>query len=91
MKKIIALVLTALLALSLVACGSETKTDDADKTEDKTSTELTGTVSTDGSTSMEKVIGVVGLGLAAAGHQAQAPASPPCRRAPATSDCPPVR
>ena len=59
MKKIIALVLTALLALSLVACGSETKTDDADKTEDKTSTELTGTVSTDGSTSMEKVIGAL--------------------------------
>ena len=59
MKKIIALVLTALLALSLVACGSETKTDDTDKTEDKTSTELTGTVSTDGSTSMEKVIGAL--------------------------------
>ena len=59
MKKIIALVLTALLARSLVACGSETKTDDADKTEDKTSTELTGTVSTDGSTSMEKVIGAL--------------------------------
>ena len=59
MKKIIALVLTALLALSLVACGSETKTDDADKTEDKTSTALTGTVSTDGSTSMEKVIGAL--------------------------------
>ena len=59
MKKIIALVLPALLALSLVACGSETKTDDADKTEDKTSTELTGTVSTDGSTSMEKVIGAL--------------------------------
>ena len=60
MKKIIALVLTALLALSLVACGSETKTDDTDKTEDKTSTELTGTVSTDGSTSMEKVVGALG-------------------------------
>ena len=60
MKKIIALVLTALLALSLVACGSETKTDDADKTEDKTSAELTGSVSTDGSTSMEKVIGALG-------------------------------
>lgn len=59
MKKIIALVLTALLALSLVACGSETKTDDADKTEDKTSTALTGSVSTDGSTSMEKVIGAL--------------------------------
>ena len=61
MKKIIALVLTALLALSLVACGSETKTDDADKTEDKTSTELTGTVSTDGSTSMEKVSGITAV------------------------------
>lgn len=60
MKKIIALVLTALLVLSLVACGSETKTDDTDKTEDKTATELTGTVSTDGSTSMEKVIGALG-------------------------------
>ena len=59
MKKIIALVLTALLALSLVACGSETKTDDADKTEDKTSTELTGTVSTDGSTSMEKLVEIL--------------------------------
>ena len=60
MKKIIALVLTALLALSLVACGSETKTDDTDKTEDKTATELTGTVSTDGSTSMEKVMEILG-------------------------------
>ena len=59
MKKIIALVLTAVMALSLVACGSETKTDDTDKTEDKTAAELTGTVSTDGSTSMEKVIGAL--------------------------------
>ena len=42
-----------------MACGSETKTDDADKTEDKPSAELTGTVSTDGSTSMEKVIGAL--------------------------------
>ena len=54
MKKIIALVLTALLALSLVACGSEGKTDDT-KTDDQPAA-LTGTVSTDGSTSMEKVI-----------------------------------
>lgn len=57
MKKIIALVLTALLALSLVACGSETKTDDT-KTDDQLAA-LTGTVSTDGSTSMEKVIGAL--------------------------------
>ena len=57
MKKIIALVLTALLTLSLVACGSESKTDDT-KTDDQPAA-LTGTVSTDGSTSMEKVIGAL--------------------------------
>ena len=57
MKKIIALVLTALLALSLVACGSESKTDDT-KTDDQPAA-LTGTVSTDGSTSVEKVIGAL--------------------------------
>ena len=57
MKKIIALVLTALLALILVACGSESKTDDT-KTDDQPAA-LTGTVSTDGSTSMEKVIGAL--------------------------------
>ncbi len=55
MKKIIALVLTALLALSLVACGSEGKTDDT-KTDDQPAA-LTGTVSTDASTSQEKDIG----------------------------------
>ena len=57
MKKTIALILTALLTLSLVACGSETKTDDT-KTDDQPAA-LTGTVSTDGSTSMEKVIGAL--------------------------------
>ena len=57
MKKTIALILTALLALSLVACGSESKTDDT-KTDDQPAA-LTGTVSTDGSTSMEKVIGAL--------------------------------
>ena len=61
MKKIIALVLTAVMALSLVACGSEPKTDDTAKTDgqSQTQTQLTGTVSTDGSTSMEKVIGAL--------------------------------
>ena len=57
MKKTIALILTALLALSLVACGSESKTDDT-KTDDQPAA-LTGTVSTDGSTSMEKIIGAL--------------------------------
>ena len=57
MKKTIALILTALLTLSLVACGSEGKTDDT-KTDDQPAA-LTGTVSTDGSTSMEKVIGAL--------------------------------
>ena len=57
MKKTIALILTALLTLSLVACGSEGRTDDT-KTDDQPAA-LTGTVSTDGSTSMEKVIGAL--------------------------------
>ena len=59
MKKIITFALAALLALSLAACGSEPKTDDAAKTDDQSQTQLTGTVSTDGSTSMEKVIGAL--------------------------------
>ena len=59
MKKIITFALAALLALSLAACGSESKTDDTAKTDDQTQTQLTGTVSTDGSTSMEKVIGAL--------------------------------
>ena len=60
MKKIVALVLTALLALSLVACGSKSDNNDANtntNTDDQTA--ITGTVSTDGSTSMEKVIGAL--------------------------------
>ena len=59
MKKIITFALAALLALSLAACGSEPKTDDTAKTDGQTQTQLTGTVSTDGSTSMEKVIGAL--------------------------------
>ena len=61
MKKIITFALAALLALSLAACGSKPETDDTAKTDDQsqTQTQLTGTVSTDGSTSMEKVIGAL--------------------------------
>lgn len=63
MKKIIALLLAAVLTLALAACGSknDTNTDaNADNTnDDSTKTTITGTVATDGSTSMEKVIGAL--------------------------------
>mgnify|MGYP004643448597 FL=1 len=53
MKKLISLTLAALMALMLFAgCGN---TND-NKKDDSNNTEVTGTVSTDGSTSMEKVI-----------------------------------
>ena len=54
MKKLISLVLAALMALTLfAACG---KSDNGGTTDNKDNAEVTGTVSTDGSTSMEKVI-----------------------------------
>ena len=63
MKKFIALLLAAVLTLALAACGSknDTNTDaNADNTNDgSTKTTITGTVATDGSTSMEKVIGAL--------------------------------
>ena len=54
MKKLISITLAALMALSLFAACGKTN-DDKGKTDDS-KTEVTGTVSTDGSTSMEKVI-----------------------------------
>ena len=63
MKKFIALLLAAVLTLALAACGSknDTNTDaNTDNTnDDSTKTTITGTVATDGSTSMEKVIGAL--------------------------------
>ena len=62
MKKLISLALTAVMALSLLtACGSKND-NSADTNTDGSSTEttLSGTVSTDGSTSMEKVINSLG-------------------------------
>ena len=54
MKKLISLVLAALMALTLfAACG---KSDNGGTTDNNDNAEVTGTVSTDGSTSMEKVI-----------------------------------
>lgn len=65
MKKFISILLVAALALSLVACGStETKETLAAQGEaapaQTEAAKLSGTVSTDGSTSMEKVIGGLG-------------------------------
>ena len=62
MKKFLTLVLTAVMALSLLtACGSKND-NSADTNTDGSNTEttLSGTVSTDGSTSMEKVINSLG-------------------------------
>ena len=61
MKKIIALLLAAILTLALAACGSKNN-DNANtdtNSNDNTGTAVTGTVATDGSTSMEKVIGAL--------------------------------
>ena len=63
MKKFLALALTGVMALSLLtACGSKDDANTEDKTgDDSAQTEaLSGTVSTDGSTSMEKVINTLG-------------------------------
>jgi len=53
MKKLICIALSAALALCLAACGGETEKQEAGAA-------LSGAVSTDGSTSMEKVIGGLG-------------------------------
>ena len=70
MKKFIALALTLVMALSLVACGSSDNNggnaaDNQDNSGD-TAAAITGTVSTDGSTSMEKVIGALSESFMAA-------------------------
>lgn len=64
MKKTLALLLTLALSMAaLTGCGSKTDAPAADSTDSTTGTEtsaaLSGSVSTNGSTSMEKVIGIV--------------------------------
>ena len=68
MKKLFALALTAVMALSLLtACGSKDNASDDNKGEEGgTTAALSGTVSTDGSTSMEKVINSLGESFMAA-------------------------
>ena len=61
MKKFICIALAAVMALSLAACGSATEeTEGTANTTEAVETALTGSVATDGSTSMEKVIGALG-------------------------------
>ena len=63
MKKTLAFVLTAVMSLSLLAgCGSKTAAPDNtnnDQPQQQTEEKLSGSVSTNGSTSMEKVIGAL--------------------------------
>lgn len=62
MKKIAGIVLTAGMVLGLLAgCGENNQTvEDSPKDSPKVNSELSGSVATDGSTSMEKVIGSLG-------------------------------
>ena len=64
MKKIMAFALTAVMALALLAgCGNQTNNDNAnnggDSADNGGAAAVSGTVSTDGSISMEKVIGAL--------------------------------
>ncbi len=63
MKKTLAFVLTAVMSLSLLAgCGIKTAAPDStnnDQPQQQTEEKLSGSVSTNGSTSMEKVIGAL--------------------------------
>ena len=57
-RKILALVLAACLAMTALAgCGSSSSSSDDTDSDDDSSSTLSGTVATDGSTSMETVIG----------------------------------
>ena len=60
MKRTLALFLSALLLLALLAgCGSKTTTPDSTNNDQPQQAALSGSVSTNGSTSMEKVIGAL--------------------------------
>ena len=61
MKKIVSIMMAGVLAVSLLAgCGSQSTDTGDDTSKDTQTTSVAGTVSTDGSTSMEKVIGALG-------------------------------
>ena len=75
MKKIIALMLTLMLTLSLAACGSDSNSN-TDNSDNNDSAAVTGTVSTDGSTSMAKVIGALRASFMAANERAASTYNP---------------
>ena len=79
MKKFFTLALTAVIALSmLTACGSKDNASDDNKGEEGgTTAALSGTVSTDGSTSMEKVINSLGESFMAANKDVKFTYNPP--------------
>ena len=62
MKKIISILLAAVMVMALLAgCGSKNKdhTNDNNTPNNNQTTELSGSVATNGSTSMDKVIGAL--------------------------------
>ena len=79
MKKFLTLALTAVMALSLLtACGSKNDNSaDANTDGNNTETTLSGTVSTDGSTSMEKVINSLGESFMLANKDVKFTYNPP--------------
>ena len=83
MKKFLTLALTAVMALSLLtACGSKNDNSaDANTDGSNTETTLSGTVSTDGSTSMEKVINSLGESFMAMNKDVKFTYNPPVRAA----------
>ena len=108
MKKVISIALIAMLVVAMAGCSqsqpaptaapAETPAQTTAAPQTEAPAALSGTVATDGSTSMEKVIGALGEAFMEANSgvnftynpPAPAPASPPYPKAAATSDCPPV-
>ena len=105
MKKVFSLLLSLTMVMALLAgCGGDTTADDTtddtasnDAAQEETA-ELSGTVATDGSTSMEEVIGALGEQFMADNSGVSvtttppvlAPASRPCQTEAATSAWPPA-
>ena len=80
MKKIISILLAAVMVMALLAgCGSKNsdKTNDNNTPNNNQTTELSGSVSTNGSTSMDKVIGALREQFMATTRTSPSPMIPP--------------